>query len=223
MQPEGATNTTRNRLNQILATKQGQSYAVLASTIFLAIVLLGFGALPILSAVFTQVEQNAVNETLLQQMRQKEQTIRALITTEASKRAVTLALQQAMPRQIAQADILGQIKGIADDHEVTIALIAFGEIEGRRNLATVFNLQGNLIGKTLTLNCIGSRFGIEEFLSKLEDTLRIYNIRNMSIFKREPANNEAIPANEQYRLDIQAEVYYIGTAEELAAQAGIAE
>lgn len=189
----------------MISTRQGQSYAVLAGTLLLVIVLFGFGVYPLVSSIVYENEQNTIRQENLNKMEQKLSTLRQLIAEDQAKKSVSVALQSVFPDDVSQVNLIQDVTDTAKTDGVVIFSFGFGDLDTKRELDKIFSTKNPLTAKTLNMAVVGSRSEIETFIADLENMRRIVNITSMSIGKNidEPTANR-----DPFRLDFQAEVYY---------------
>lgn len=197
-----------NRINALLSTRQRQSYALVAITAFVALVLIGIGVFPIISSILYQLEQNGQKNEILVRMQTKEQNLRTLISAERQKREVTLALNAALPDTLMQSDFVESVNEIASKNQITLVFISFSEIQERRILREVFNLAVDMQGKTVAIGAYGSRAGLQTLLADLEDLRRVTNTMSYTLARREDNELEEIQQGQEYNLTMQAEIYF---------------
>ncbi len=204
----------RTRIKKLLATAQGRSYAVAAVTGGLFILMVLVGVLPLLSAVLSQVEANSQQRDILERMKAKQSVLQNLVNEEKAKRPVTLALDAAFPNDLAQVELIQLLTRIEEAAGTKYTLINFGDLEGKKSLRQVFNVVGKLSGKVITISADGGRDQLEQLVTLLEESRRVVNIRTLSVTKRtDDLAGEVVTGNE-FRLDLQAEIYLYSEPEE---------
>jgi Tfp pilus assembly protein PilO len=203
MAPRFSSTTLRN----FIATTQGKSYTVVVVTVLLVIVIFLAGVFPALSSIFLQIEQNNSRTEALSQIETKRQTLRTLTAEEAEKRAVALSLDANLPSELDQIGIFTSLSNIAEDSGGELVAATFVSIELRRNLPTVFGTPLALDGIVINLTVEGDRTELEEFITLMEESRRIFNIMNMSLFKVDETTFTGDTLS-QFKMDMQVEAYF---------------
>ncbi|MCA9379425.1 type 4a pilus biogenesis protein PilO [Candidatus Dojkabacteria bacterium] len=196
------------RITSLVATEQGKSYTVAAVTLFLLLIMIAFGIFPVVSAVFTGIESNAVKTELLAEMKQKQQIVRGLIVEESEKHAVSLALEAALPDDMGQVKFLNDLDSLANSTGTTINILNFGALDTKRELKIIFNLTSKLKGSSVSLSVAGTRSSLEKFIAGLEQMRRIVNIQAFAIAKVDEDGTKGAQFANLFKIDIQAEIYY---------------
>lgn len=191
-------------LQKLLTTAKGKSYTVSVVTVGLIIILLLVGVFPVVSSVFFQVSENQNKQQALTEIAEKSNTLTSLVQQEQTKRAVSLALDEYLPDGIGQEGVYTTINEIVGQTGVELASISFSDIEKRRSLRKEFKVGKTIAAKVLKISVRGSRSQLEKFITQLESARRIINILNLSEYK---VDDPGVYSGD-YRLEIQAEVYY---------------
>lgn len=198
------------RIGSLLNTRQKQSYALVAGTVLIQLLLIFGGVFPVISSILFQLEQNGTKSAILAQMETKETNLRTLINTETQKRPVTLALNAALPDGIDQSEFLDSINELAAKNSGVLIFLSFSEIPERRDLQQIFFLGSKMDGMVVTIGANGSRSGLQAFFAEVEAMRRVVNVTSFSLSRREENDLEPIKPGEEYNLNIQAELYFTG-------------
>jgi Tfp pilus assembly protein PilO len=199
-----ARNFRSQNLRDFIKTTRGKSYTVAAVTTFLVLGLFLFAVFPATSSIFAQVRENDERELALRQIEAKRQTIRDLLSFEQQNRVNTVALSMSLPDDLQQSTILEDIQILAASSGVQVANLRFTGIESSRSNFDEFEIDSDVLdGKVVNIGVDGSRTQIQNFVTALEASRRVFNIQNLSISRREQDSTSPI-----FRINIQAEVYF---------------
>jgi len=210
MAPRFSSSTLRN----FIATAQGKSYTIGVVTILLILVIFLVGVFPALSSIFLQIEQNSNRTQALEQIEIKRQTLRTLSVEESDKHAVTLSLNAYLPDKFDQVGIFNQLNEMATDTGSVLMAVTFINVESRRDLPAIFGTPLALDGKVINLTVEGDRTELEEFVTLMEESRRIYNIVNLSLFKVDETTLTGQSIS-QFKMDMQVETYFWNQAKTL--------
>lgn len=192
------------RLREFIATSQGKSYTVLVVTTVLVLLIVLLGIFPAVSAILLQVEQNNTRHLAVGEIDSKRLVLRDLTAEQNTKPAVVAALNAAIPDgDIAQDKVFTFIQKTMAANQLKFSTVSFGELEKRRSLESAFRVNATIDGMIMNLSADGTRKQIEEFIADLEDSRRIYNIRNLTVRKVDQTSASSI-----FRMDVQAEIYF---------------
>jgi Tfp pilus assembly protein PilO len=180
---------------------------VISVTLLLVLAIFLFGVFPAISAITFQIQENNNRQDTLTALEQKRVILRNLIAEEKSKRAVTIALQASMPDDLLQAQLFTDIQKLTKNSGAVLTAVAFADLESKRALSTLFTAPLALDGKLMTLNVEGNRADLENLFTVLENSRRIYNIREFNVFKKGSAET-AGPNDKILIMDVKAEVYF---------------
>ncbi len=196
------------QIDQILETAKGKSYAVTGVTVLLVVLIVLVGIFPAISAIIFQISENNSRQEALDQVNAKREILVGLVEEEQEKRAVSLALNNYLPNEISQQsvyDVVNQV--LLSGVDVDVLAIRFSDIDERRRLSSVFDVDIALSAKSLNISLAGSREEILKFTTALENSYRIINIRSLSVFTEQDEEETGL-----FRAEIQAEFYYWQTS-----------
>lgn len=202
-------NTQFERVRNFLGTtSQGQSYSVAITTAILVFVVLFGGVLPAIGATISQITENQRLGEQLGKIKNKQLVLQKLATDEKSKQATITEFTRGMPETLNEGDLILIINNFALDSQVNVMNLSFTRIENRRKLGSVFGTTDKLQGKYLSINAEGTKANIEAFIQALEQSTRIFNIRNLTIQKKDNRSAPAQGVQPALTLSLRAETYY---------------
>jgi Tfp pilus assembly protein PilO len=200
-----APRLTNTSLRNFISTTQGKSYTVGAVTILLVLVIFMAGIFPALSSILFQIQQNGERTNALQEIETKRQTLRSLSTEEQSKHAISLSLDANLPDSLDQTGLFTIVNNMVNSVGCQLISVTFNDLESRRNFVAAFGAAQALDGKAMNITVTGNRAQMEAFVGAMENSRRVFNIVNLSMFNEDTSSSNSA---DSFRMDLQTEVYF---------------
>ncbi|AVX29850.1 MULTISPECIES: type II secretion system protein GspM [unclassified Carboxydocella] len=131
---------------------------------------------------------------LLQQQKQQLQAQAAVVQKSLALEQQGRELEKRLPSSLAQADLLGQLRQLAQEHQVTLELV---RLNSQQEEQTVAGVKVKSVQMALALS--GSRQALRDFLADLEKLPRAVRVQA----------GELSTSEQGQRLDLNLVIYFL--------------
>lgn len=201
------TTTVQKQLRQFVETSKGRSYTVTIITLLLLMVLIFFAIIPAFSSIALQIGQNEERTEALELIDEKREALRVLLNKHNENLAVAVGVQEALPNDLDQEEIMRDLIQFSSDADVKLRSVRFVDLLGRSRLSQVQSeFDVTLIdGAILNLGIEGERAELRQFVSQLENSRRIYSVKSVNVTR---VSERDVSFTEPFVMNLQAEVYF---------------
>ncbi len=203
--------TVQKQLREFIATSKGKSYTVTIVTLLLIMVLLFFAVVPAFNSILTQVRQNEERLEALAEIDQKRESLRLLLNKHNENLAVAVGLQDSLPNELNQEDIVEDLVDFSSSSRAELRSIRFVNLAGRSRLTQLFQVDPTINialidGAIVNLTVEGERSELRAFILAMEQSRKIYSIKSFNIARVEQQGD--VVGRGPFILNLQAETYF---------------
>jgi hypothetical protein len=185
---------------------QGKSYATIAATIILMVVMFLIGVFPTISTIF---QQNSINENRAAYLTKLEENLSALRTlgqAQTSLFAEVEALNAVLPTTLPQVEVISEISAMADELEVKLLAVSFSEVTDGATKTFELRVDRKVTLHQVKISARGSRVDLISFVDSLEKSKRIFDLTSASLIAEEGTFEDQTAST--FRLDLGVDFYY---------------
>jgi Tfp pilus assembly protein PilO len=198
-----ATTTRRINVRKVLATTQGQTYAVAGATIFIVILMVFLAIRPAFLSISDQNAKNDVKRAYLDQLTEFENNLKILAQQKSDMQAQIDELNMVVPDKRNDEFVAANVNAIVQKYQVQLRILTFEKSVETKDP----KLAGypSLLAVPMRLSVSGSLSNLQLFLAELETfPLPI----SVSAIGYSGTDIQAIDPLKQIDLDIDAQYYY---------------
>lgn len=195
-------------LRFLLTTSQGKTYGVAFATGALTLIMLMVALFPAASSIFARLTENSQRQEAVDQINTKLTSLRTLSSKEQTGRTVSVALDDLIPNGFNQDIVLGELLTLTNEAQVNMINYRTSNLEATAESIKKLGALGTKIeGKLVTVTVNGGRGQLENLISALENSTRVFNIRSIS-YNLLTSTQDIFVAGTAFRMTISFETYY---------------
>lgn len=189
----------------LLSTSQGRSYVVIGATLLLSMIALFGVVLPAIGATISQLTENADRSEFLTKISEHYSNVEQLAAAENQKQSTISRFYQVFPESHDQAALIDQIDALAEQSQVLVNNINFSEKDQKRNLSQLYKVSPKVRAYNMNLSAEGRLQSLTDFVSAVEQSRLIVNVRNLTL---QPEEDRAATDEPVFILNLQGEYYF---------------
>ncbi|MCA9386462.1 hypothetical protein KC669_00340 [Candidatus Dojkabacteria bacterium] len=196
----------RIELNELLNNSRNKSIFVSAVTILLLIVLIIFGIIPSMRSVISQYKENQLIQKTIDEANKKIAAIKDMVDEKENKSQVLGVFDTVMPMEIIQGETIEQLYDFAGG-DVYITAISFPE-EYPTQSTSLLGVTEKVKDVEVTIRADGTEKSLREFVRKIEESSKVFNIINLSFNRKSDDEIETLGIEKEFEINLTLEYYY---------------
>ncbi len=198
-----ATTTRRINVRKVLATTQGQTYAVAGATIFIVILMIFLAIRPAFLSISDQNAKNDVKRAYLEQLIQFENSLKTLSQQKSDMQKEINELNLVMPDKRNDELVTANINAIVQKYQISLRILTFEKsIQSKDPKLAAYT---NLLAVPVRISVSGTLQNLQLFLAEMETfPLPI----SMTAIGYSGSDIQSTDPLKQIDLDIDAQYFY---------------
>lgn len=205
---EKSQKSIQERVNKYLQTNEHKTYFIIGSTVIFILIMFVVGILPSINAVGTQLDSNGKRQEVISKLTKKYTVIQSMIKYEKDNSDLIELFTSALPNSVDQVDISIELSEIATKNGLSLETITFSDQKTNQDLSKRAKIDKQTFAQNISVTFDGPQNSASKFISDLESSIRIYNIRNILIARKGERELESATDGRTHRIILTMEVYF---------------
>lgn len=189
----------------LTTNSQGKSYATIAGTIILLVVMFLLGVFPTVSTILQQISINGNRATYLAKLESNLSALRTLGQQQTALAPEVETLNELLPTQLPQVEIVAEVAEMSEALSVNLTGVSFSDMDSRRNLFREIKVDKKVSGHQVKISVEGPKQNLIDLVARLEASHRVFNLTSVALVAVDTRSGVPIGT---FQLDLTAEFYY---------------